>query len=769
MIRRFLLGFALTATIATAAPTIYLIGDSTMADKARADHPERGWGQLFRTLVKEPAKVENHARNGRSTKSFIDENRWTPIVDRLRVGDWVIIQFGHNDEKADKPEVYADPHRAYRDNLIRFVRESISHGAQPVLATSVVRRKWENAKLVPTHGDYPEVARQVAREEGIPLIDMESLTHDLETAYGEEGSKKLHLWFEPGEIEAAPKGIRDDTHYSEEGALKVAQLAAAEMHLLHLDIARWIDWSGFENPPVPWSPDLGDGTYLNPIINADYSDPDVVRVGEDYYMTSSSFSHAPGLPILYSKDLVNWSLINHALPRIEPVDHFSKPQHGNGVWAPSIRHHNGTYYIFWGDPDFGIQVVTATDPAVEWSKPTLVIPGKGLIDPCPLFADDGRVWLVHAWAKSRSGIANRLTLRELTADAMSLKPGDEGETIIDADQITGYRTLEGPKFYQHDGQFWIFAPAGGVETGWQSVFRAKDVRGPYEERIVLSQGRTEINGPHQGGWVRTQNGEDWFIHFQDRAAMGRVVWLEPMVWKNGWPVIGADLVGNDRGEPVLRHRKPDLPRSQRAAPPTSDHFKTKSLGLQWQWEANPSAAVQPKGDGQLHLATSLANPEERSLWDTAQLLMQKPAADDFQVDTTLTCPSSTKGHRAGLIVFGDNYEWLGLESRGDGFNVVLNRCKGAREGGTETSGILAETTSNSIHLRLIWRDAGKSCHWSYSLDGQQFISAGKPFRAVQGRWVGARFGVFARHDENTAGAEVIFSPVKVSPYYPANP
>jgi beta-xylosidase len=482
-------------------------------------------------------------------------------------------------------------------------------------------------------------------------------------------------------------------------------------------------------------------------------------------MTSSSFSHAPGLPILHSKDLVNWSLINHALPRIEPADHFAKPQHGNGVWAPSFRFHEGTYYIFWGDPDFGIQVVTATDPAGKWSEPTLVIPGKGLIDPCPLFADDGRVWLVHAWAKSRSGIANRLTLRELTADAMSLKPGNEGETIIDADRITGYRTLEGPKFYQHDGQYWIFAPAGGVETGWQSVFRAKDIHGPYQERIVLSQGRTAINGPHQGGWVRTQNGEDWFVHFQDRGPMGRVVWLEPMTWlESGWPMIGADPDGNGRGEPVMRHRKPDLPPSPRASPSTTDLFLAKSLGLQWQWQANPDSAISSDGDGSLKLPATTLDPAAPNLWDSTGMLMQKPMADDFQVDTTVTLPGPDSGCRAGLIAFGEDYGWIGLEARGEGYAVLHGCCRNARENGEETVETLATTDSPVLHVRLRWRDAGQRCEWFYSLDGRDFSAGGETTSARTGRWVGARFGPFAVAGDS--GPVATFSAVRVSPLYP---
>lgn len=227
-----------------------MIGDSTMADKPRLEHPERGWGQLFKTLVRAPATVVNHAANGRSTRSFIHEGRWKKVADSLKAGDWVVIQFGHNDEKVDKPNVGAEARGLYQENLRKFVRESISHGAHPVLATPVARRRWnERGELVPTHGEYPAVVRELAREEGVPMVDMEKLTSELERAAGVEGSKKLHLWFAPGEHPALPKGLQDDTHYSEDGALKVAKLFASECRRLRIGIADWVDGSSFDPPP----------------------------------------------------------------------------------------------------------------------------------------------------------------------------------------------------------------------------------------------------------------------------------------------------------------------------------------------------------------------------------------------------------------------------------------------------------------------------------------------------------------------------------------
>lgn len=151
----------------------------------------------------------------------------------------------------------------------------------------------------------------------------------------------------------------------------------------------------------PWTADLGDGTYRNPVLNADWSDPDVIRVGDDYYLTASSFGRVPGLPLLHSRDLVNWSLVGHALDRLEPAADFAVPRHDCGVWAPSMRHHAGRFWIFWGDPDHGIQQINAESVRGPWSTPHLVKAGKGLIDPCPLWDEEtGEAYLVHAWAKS---------------------------------------------------------------------------------------------------------------------------------------------------------------------------------------------------------------------------------------------------------------------------------------------------------------------------------------------------------------------------------
>ena len=190
-----------------------------------------------------------------------------------------------------------------------------------------------------------------------------------------------------------------------------------------------------------WSPDNGDGTYTNPVINADYSDPDVCVVGNDYYLTASSFQCIPGLPILHSTDLVNWEIIGYALNELTPYEEFNRPSHGNGVWAPSIRYHNGEFYIYWGDPDYGVFMVKTKNPAGPWEKPVCVIPGKGMIDTCPLWDEDGRCYLVNGWANSRSRFASVLCVRELNAEGTA--PISNPVIVFDGNG-TENRTCEGP-------------------------------------------------------------------------------------------------------------------------------------------------------------------------------------------------------------------------------------------------------------------------------------------------------------------------------------
>jgi len=490
-----------------------------------------------------------------------------------------------------------------------------------------------------------------------------------------------------------------------------------------------------------WVADNGDGTYKNPVLHADYSDPDAVRVGDDYYMTSSSFNAAPGLPVLHSKDLVNWRLVGHVFRRQPPYDVFDKTQHGGGVWAPAIRFHNGEFYIFYPDPDRGIYMTKARDAAGPWSEPLLIKEARGWIDPCPLWDDDGNAYLVSATAASRSGIKSILVVSPMSPDGTKLT----GDPVIVFDGHAKHPTVEGPKFYKRNGYYYIFAPAGGVEQGWQLVLRSRNVYGPYEERTVLAQGKTPVNGPHQGAWVETRTGESWFLHFQDKGPYGRIVHLQPVRWVNDWPVMGSDPDGDGTGEPVLRHRKPNVGTTHPVVTPLeSDEFDGTRLGLQWQWFANPQTNWMFLGGtgGYLRLLNVPLPEGFRNFWDVPNILAQKFPAPAFTATTKVTFTARHDDERAGLIVTGLDYSYLSLKKKGEQLFVSQTVCKDADKGTPETETAPQAVKGDTFYLRVKVSE-GAVCQFSYSADGRSYTPVGQPFRARQGRWIGSNVGLFA--------------------------
>ena len=503
-----------------------------------------------------------------------------------------------------------------------------------------------------------------------------------------------------------------------------------------------------------WVSDEGNGMYRNPVLHADYSDPDVCAVGEDYFLTASSFNCTPGLPILHSKDLVNWKIVNYALKKVEPVEYYNEARHGKGVWAPSIRFHEGMYYIYWGDPDFGIFMVKTRDPYGEWDAPVLVKAGKGMIDPCPLWDDDGRVYLAHAWAGSRAKFNSVLTVCELNKEGTAVI--SDPVLVFDGNDGVNH-TIEGAKFYKRNGFYYLFAPAGGVVSGWQLVMRSKDVYGPYEARIVMAQGKTDINGPHQGGWVDTPAGESWFLHFQDKGAYGRVLHLNPMKWVNDWPVIGVDRDGDGCGDPVSRYRKPKTDKTYPIETPVeSDEFDTRKLGLQWEWHANYQDVFGfTTNMGYVRIYGHELSPHFKNFWEVPNLLMQKFPAEEFTATAKLKVSAKDDGQLSGLIIMGWDYSWIGVEKQEEKFLLKQAVCKDAEQGNLEQVSTLAvlepsrkfeaglfPNYEREIYIR-VHVDKGAYCRFSYSLDGKKFTEAGTLFKARQGKWIGAKVGMFS--------------------------
>ncbi|SEN57994.1 Beta-xylosidase [Mucilaginibacter gossypiicola] len=501
---------------------------------------------------------------------------------------------------------------------------------------------------------------------------------------------------------------------------------------------------GFAQISKVWVADKGNGTYQNPIIHADYSDPDAIRVGNDYYMVSSSFNCMPGLPILHSKDLVNWQLINYALKKQQPAAVYDLPQHGKGVWAPCIRYHNNEFYIYYPDPDYGIYMVKTRNPAGDWEKPVLVLPGKGIIDPAPFWDTDGKAYLGVAWAGSRAGVNSLITVFKMNASGTTIT--DEGIHVYDGHGKN--HTIEGPKFYKRNGYYYILAPAGGVATGWQLALRSKNIYGPYEEKVVMDQGKTDVNGPHQGALVETQTGEPWFIHFQDKGVYGRVVHLQPVKWVGDWPVIGHDPDQDGKGEPVLTYKKPNTDAVYPIQTPAeSDEFNGDKTGLQWQWHANPKIqwSAQIKGSGYLRLFAFPQDKNAANLWTTPNLLLQKLPAPDFSATTKVKYQvewETGQGKKAGLLMMGNDYTYLSISKDEQGYKLSTVVCKNAMDGTAEETTDEKRIKSAEAYLRIKVSAPDARCIFSYSEDGVNFTTIGKEFVAKPDKWIGAKVGLF---------------------------
>ncbi len=526
-----------------------------------------------------------------------------------------------------------------------------------------------------------------------------------------------------------------------------------------------------------WLADLNNGNYRNPILYADYSDPDAIRVGDDYFMIASSFCNSPAIPLLHSKDMVNWKVVNYVLDKV-PEFRYRNPIHGCGVWAPSIRFHNGTFYVCFPMPDEGIYMTTAKDPYGKWSEPVNIRPGAGWIDPCPFWDEDGKAYLVAGVAKSRIGYKSVLHMVEMQPDGMGLI-GEEVK-IFDGN-LNDQVTIEGPKLYKKNGWYYIFAPAGGVKTGWQTVLRSKNIWGPYEYKVVMRQGDSPVNGPHQGAWIDTVTGEDWFIHFQDVYAAGRICHLQPMHWENDWPVIGVNKPGNDYGEPVMEYRKPDIGKSEEnladkekypiCEPDTTDEFEGDKLGLQWQWNSNYDKSWYSLENGRLRLNALAASPL-RPVGDYRNLLLQKWPAPEFVCTAKMNFEGLKEGDRAGYVSLGMIYSSVAVSLK-DG-NYVVEKIKGIQNFDCDTAytdeeisqvcTIKPEEFSDSdktVYFKYVVKCVGHTAHKemnipvenvpeeeitiAISIDGREYRDI-ITIPSKAGRWVGVKSGVFCSHN-----------------------
>ncbi|MCI8726889.1 MAG: glycosyl hydrolase 43 family protein [Hungatella sp.] len=487
--------------------------------------------------------------------------------------------------------------------------------------------------------------------------------------------------------------------------------------------------------------------YRNPVLYGDFSDPDVVRVGDDFYMVASSFTYLPGVPLLHSKDLVHWEIINHCVSRL-PFEKYDRPSHGSGTWAPSIRFHEGMFYVFVPLVDEGILVARSADPYGEFEL-NMICSSKGWIDSCPFWDDDGRAYMVFAFARSRCGIKHRLALVEM--DPLCNRLIGEPRVIFDGEQVAP--TTEGPKMYKYNGFYYILMPSGGVATGWQSALRARCIEGPYEYRVVMHQGCTDVNGPHQGGWVDTLDGKHWFVHFQDVIELGRIIHVQPMCFVNDWPFIGSDLDGDGIGEPVKEWSLPveNQPAYEIAQ---SDWFDGERLGLQWQWQANPREEFYSlKGHEGIRLYCLCNEGRENLLWYGANVMTQIPQHQAFSVVAKVRLEGREMGDMASLGMVGHTYGYLGLKMTDEGPGLALYTGKVLNkefEGeAVETLAAFCPYEGDRVFLRMeLFKE--KRYQFSWSSDGIRYHLIGEPVVLERATWTGAKLCLWACNRENVS-------------------
>jgi beta-xylosidase len=485
-----------------------------------------------------------------------------------------------------------------------------------------------------------------------------------------------------------------------------------------------------ENTQVLNWGDQGDGTYKNPVLKADYSDPDILRHGDDFYLIASDFSFV-GMQILHSKDLVNWSVIGQIFDKLVMSPKYDQMEgYGAGTWAPSLRYNNGEFYVYVCTPCDGLFMWHAKNPAGPWSETVTVLKRGGLEDPCPFWDEDGQAYLVH----SRVG-AGPLILHKMSPDGTKL--------LDDGKQIYRGPVAEGPKMYKRKGWYYISLPEGSVETGWQTVLRSKDIYGPYERKEVFPK-----NSPHQGGIVELDSGESWFLAFKSTGHLGRICYLNPVTWgDDGWPVFG------DNGNPVDVWKKPNIGKVYPVShPKSSDEFTDTKLSPIWQWNHNPvpEAWSLTERTGWLRLKAQPAEFLDKARNTLTQKLWDDTGIIEVKMDVALM----KDGQRTGFAFMSGNFfGFIGVDQtsgirrvvwhNGDGLPSVENNlwpilcpdCRAKLFGGGPA------LTGNDIWLRGTYN--GSSARLSYSLDGQTFVDTGTKVRLRFGFWKGARVSIFS--------------------------
>ncbi len=492
--------------------------------------------------------------------------------------------------------------------------------------------------------------------------------------------------------------------------------------------------------------DQGNGTYINPVLNADYSDPDIVRVGDDFYMVCSEF-HFMGMPVLHSKDLVNWTIISQVYKEFKFAPEFdTNERYAGGSWAPAIRYHDNKFWVYFCTPDEGLFMSTAEKAEGPWAPLHQVADTAGWEDPCPFWDDDGQAYL----GRSKVG-AGPIIIHKMSSDGKELL--DDGFTVY-----TG-PVAEGTKIHKLNDYYYLSIPEGGVAQGWQTVVRSKNIFGPYEKKVVLETGSTKINGPHQGSLIELPNGDWWFMHFQSDFTIGRVVHLQPMFWKDDWPEIGVDIDRNGIGEPVYTWKKPDVGEVYPiTAPQTSDEFSESEPGLQWAWNHNPvnEAWSLTEKSGFLSLTSLPAS----TIKEARNTLTQKIMGSDGEATTLLITNEMTDGQKAGLCLIGRQYNQIGIVNDNGKLSVFTDIEGKVTKKRIKASRIYLqvkivkpeiELREPSENERRRFPSIQPSHQFYYSTNNKDFVPLGEKFTATFGNWKGPKIGLYSYHENGNGG------------------
>jgi beta-xylosidase len=474
--------------------------------------------------------------------------------------------------------------------------------------------------------------------------------------------------------------------------------------------------------------DQRNGTYINPVLNADYSDPDVIRVGEKYYMICSEF-HFMGMTVQQSDDMVNWRIVGRIYDRLPGDAYNTMNRYAGGSWAPAIRFHNNRFYVYFCTPDEGLFMTSTEKPEGPWSPLLCVKQVVKWEDPCPFWDEDGQAYLGHSLYGAGPIIVHKMST--------------DGTKLLD-DGVTVYRgpVAEGTKIFKWNGYYYMSIPEGGVASGWQTILRSKSIYGPYDRRIVLERGSTQVNGPHQGAMVDTPEGEWWFYHFQSAGATGRVLHLQPMRWDNDWPVVGVDYDRNGVGEPVHEWKKPAVGSvAPVSAPHSDDEFDSATLGLQWQWNHNPVDDKWSLASRQGWL--SLSALQAPGLKDARNTLTQKIMGEQGVAVTLLDGRRMASGQKAGIACLSKEFTAIGLENKNGTFYLFFEAT------GKDT--VFIESRKREVYLKICLDLKTKQSNCSYSFDNKMYLPIGSNFEPKWGYWKGARIALFSYNVLNERG------------------